>query len=354
VSVSCSRLTKDQCSEFTNRGPLRLVRGPLPPYEYKGWEQRTLPRDSLMRVFVTGGTGLIGSRLISRLMQRGDWVVLLTRRFAAARQMFGTNCEVVEGDPMQPGDWQDRAAGCEGVIHLAGENIFNRRWSAAFKTLMYDSRVKTTQNVVDALKRQPKQADGSPKILVNASAIGYYGPHADEELTEESPPGGDYLAKLCVDWEKAALAAQRAGIRVAMVRVGIVLDQQGGALGKMLTPFKMGVGGPIGNGRQWMSWIHQDDMIGLFLLALDNAQANGPLNGVASHPVTNRDFGKALGRALHRPSFMPTPVFALRVLLGEVANVVAKGQRVLPRVPLQLGYQYRFPTIDAALAEILK
>jgi uncharacterized protein len=307
-----------------------------------------------MRVFVTGGTGLIGSRLIGRLMERRDWPVLLTRRFGAARQMFGTNCEVVEGDPMQPGEWQDKAAGCEAVVNLAGENLFNRRWNAAFKTLMTDSRVKSTRHVIEALQRNPKRSDGSPKILVNTSAIGYYGPHGDEELTEQSPQGNDFLANLCVEWEKAALAAQSAGIRVALVRVGVVLDKLGGALSKLLTPFKLCVGGPIGNGKQWMSWIHHADMIGLFLLALDNAQASGPLNGTAPNPVTNRDFGKALGKALHRPAFMPTPTFALRLMLGEVANVVAKGQRVVPHLPLQLGYQYKFPTIDAALADILK
>ena len=307
-----------------------------------------------MRVFVTGGTGLIGSRLIKALVQRGDWALVLTRRFARSRQLLGPDCELVEGDPMQPGPWQDKATGCEAVVHLAGENIFNRRWNARFKALLFDSRIRSTQHVVEALKGSPRREDGTPKILVNASAIGFYGPHGDEELTEQSPPGSDYMANLCVEWEKAALAARALGIRVAMVRVGIVLDRQGGALAKLLTPFRMGVGGPVGNGKQWMSWIHHDDMIGLFLLALDNAGASGPLNGTAPQPVTNRDFGKALGRALHRPSFMPTPALALRVMLGEVANVVATGQRVLPRVPLELGYAYKFPTIDAALADILK
>jgi uncharacterized protein (TIGR01777 family) len=307
-----------------------------------------------MRVFVTGGTGLIGSRLLKGLVQRGDWPVVLTRRFGTARQTLGPQCELVEGDPMKPGPWQDKAAGCEAVVNLAGENIFNRRWKAKFKALMVDSRVQSTRNVIEALQRNPGRADGSPKILVNASAIGYYGPHGDEELTEQSPPGSDFLANLCVEWEKTALAAQASGIRVALVRVGVVLDKLGGALAKLLTPFKMGIGGPVGSGRQWMSWIHHDDLIGLFLLALDQAGASGPLNGTTPNPVTNRDFGKALGKALHRPAFVSTPVLALRLMLGEVANVVTKGQRVRPGVPLQLGYSYRFPTIDAALADILK
>jgi len=307
-----------------------------------------------MRVFITGGTGLIGTRLIAQLMRRGDQPVLLTRRYDAARQRFGPHTELVEGDPMQRGDWQKKLEACDAVINLAGENIFNRRWNAKFKALMFDSRVKTTQNVVEALLRNPRRSDGSPRILVNASAIGYYGPQGDEELTEQSPPASDFMANLCVEWEKAALEAQRSGVRVALVRVGIVLDREGGALTKMMTPFKLFVGGPIGNGRQWMSWIHHEDMIGLFLLALDHPQASGPLNGTAPNPVTNRDFSKSLGRALLRPSFFPTPVFGMRVLLGQVAQVVATGQRVLPKVPLQLEYPFKFPTLDAALADILK
>lgn len=307
-----------------------------------------------MRVFVTGGTGLIGQRLIRQLIQRRDQPVLLTRRYQAARQMFGPECELVEGDPMQPGDWQKKIATCDAVLHLAGENVFNRRWNASFKDLLFDSRIKSTRNVVEALLRNPNRADGTSKVLVNASAIGYYGPCGDEELTEQSPPGNDFLAHLCIEWEKAALEAQKGRLRVALVRVGIVLDKAGGALAKMLMPFKLFAGGPIGSGKQWMSWIHHEDMVGLFLLGLDHPQASGPLNGTAPNPVTNQAFAKALGGVLHRPSFFPTPVLGMRVLLGEVTQVVATGQRVLPTVPLRLGYAYKFPTLEGALAEILK
>lgn len=306
-----------------------------------------------MRVFVTGGTGLIGTHLVLELLRRGDKPVVLTRRLAAARQKLSSDCQVVEGDPMKPGAWQQSLDDCDGVINLAGENIFNRRWNAAFKELMFESRIKTTSNVVDALKRNPRRADGLPKVLVNASAIGYYGPHGDEELTEASPPGSDFMAHICVEWEKAAQAGQSAGLRCTWVRVGIVLDKSGGALSKMLLPFKLGVGGKVGSGKQWMSWIHHADVVGLFLLGLDNPQAIGPLNGTAPNPVTNREFSRAFGKALHRPSFFPTPVFGLRMMLGEVANVVATGQRVLPKVPLQLGYSFKFPTIDEALKNIL-
>jgi uncharacterized protein (TIGR01777 family) len=306
-----------------------------------------------MRVFVTGGTGLIGRRLVRELLQRGDNPVVLTRRYGDARQMFGPNCKLVEGDPMEPGDWTGGVADCDAVINLAGENVFNRRWGDAFKGLLFDSRVRSTMNVAQALLRNPRRGDGRPKALVNASAIGYYGPHGDEELTEDSPPGNDFLAQLCVEWEKAARAVQTAGVRCAVVRVGVVLDKEGGALAKLLTPFKLFAGGPVGKGRHWMSWIHHDDMVGLFLLALDNAGGEGPLNGTAPNPVTNRDFSRALGRALHRPAFLPTPPFALRVLLGEVADVIATGQRVAPKRALSLGYTFRYPTLDAALAQIL-
>ncbi len=305
-----------------------------------------------MRVFITGGTGLIGTRLVRRLLGRGDTVVTLTRRPAAARERLGAGCTLVEGDPMQPGQWMDAVADCDAVINLAGENIFGKRWDPAFKELLRASRVRSTENVVQALARNPRTAAGIPKVLVNASAIGHYGPHGDEELTEESGPGADLLALICVDWEKAARAAEP-GVRVALVRVGVVLDKEGGALAQMLTPFKFGVGGPAGSGRQWMSWVHHEDIGGIFLLALDNPAAAGPINGTAPQPVTNKEFSKALGRALHRPAFLPVPAFALRLRFGEVADVVTTGQRVLPKRAQALGYSFKFPAIDAALTDIV-
>jgi uncharacterized protein (TIGR01777 family) len=306
-----------------------------------------------MRVFVTGGTGLIGSRLVKRLRERGDEVKLLTRRPEAVKETFA-GCDLLAGDPMVAGPWMDAAAECDAVVNLAGENIFGRRWNDDYKRLLMDSRVKTSDNVVAALASKPRTESGAARVLVNASAIGYYGPCGDEEVGEDAPPGGDYLAETCVAWEKSARAAEAAGVRVALVRIGVVLDRAGGALKPMLTPFKLGVGGPVGSGRQWMSWIHYADVVGIILLALDRAEARGPLNGTAPSPVTNKEFGKALGRALHRPAFLPTPGFVMRAALGEVAGVVLTGQRVLPREALRLGFQFQFPTIDAALADILK
>jgi len=306
-----------------------------------------------MRVFVTGGTGLIGTRLVRHLLKRGDQPVVLSRRPDAAARLFGPACTVVSGDPTQAGDWMGAVADCDAVMNLAGENVFGRRWNAEVKALLHDSRVRATLNVAEALHRLSRQGDSRPRTLVNASAIGYYGPHGDEELTEDSPPGDDFLARLCVEWEKAACAVETPGVRCVTVRVGVVLDKEGGALAKLLTPFKLGAGGPVGSGKQWMSWIHHEDMTGLFLLALDNPQARGPLNGTAPGPVTNRDFGKALGRALHRPAFLPMPGFALRVLVGEAAEVVLTGQRVLPQRAQRLGYVFKYPSVDAALREIV-
>lgn len=307
-----------------------------------------------MRVFITGGTGLVGKRLIRRLRERDDSVVLLTRRPAAARESFGESCTVVEGDPTQEGRWMEAVANCDAVINLAGENLFAKRWNEDFKKRMYESRVKGTEHVVKALARAPKTAGGEAKVLVSASAIGYYGPHGDEEVTEDSPAGSDYLAKLCVDWEAAAKAGEAQGLRVALVRVGVVLDREGGALAQMLTPFKLGMGGPVGSGKQWMSWVHHEDLVGLLLLPLGNRDLCGPFNGTAPQPVTNKDFGKALGRTLGRPAFMPTPGFMLRLMLGEVAEVITNGVRVLPKRGQAAGYSFKFPDIDGALRDIFK
>jgi uncharacterized protein len=307
-----------------------------------------------MRVFVAGGTGLIGTRLVRRVLERQDSVVLLTRRPSAAQDRFGDGCKTFEGDPMQTGSWMDAIAECDAVINLVGEGIFNRRWNQEFKTLLRESRIKSTENVVKAIAKNPKTPSGNNKVLVNSSAIGYYGPRGEEELTENDPPGNDMMAQLCVDWEKAARGAEATGARVAIVRTGVVLDKEGGALPQMLKPFKtIGIGGPVGSGKQWVSWIHQADIVGIFLSALDRSEAAGPINGTAPNPVTNKELAKAQGRALHRPAFLPAPGFMLRLALGEVATVVTTGQRVLPKKAFGLGYAFEFPTIDSALADVL-
>jgi uncharacterized protein (TIGR01777 family) len=306
-----------------------------------------------MRVFITGGTGLVGRRLVKQLVGRGDEVVLLTRRPNVAQELFGATCKAVQGDPMQLGEWMKAVDDCDAVVNLAGENIFAQRWNAAFKQLLVDSRIQTTRHVVQALAAQPKRPDGQPKVLVNASAIGYYGYHGDEQLAEESPPGIDFMANICVEWERAARAAEPAGVRCAIVRIGVVLDKEGGALKELLTPFKLGAGGPVGSGTQYMSWIHHSDMTGILLFALDNAAVAGPINATAPNPVTNKQFGKALGAALHRPAFVWTPAFILGLALGGVVEIITQGQRVIPMKAMTLGYPFKFPTIEVALADIV-
>ncbi len=300
-----------------------------------------------MRVFVAGGTGLVGGRLVKRLLERGDHPVMLTRRPEAVKQKWGDACTVLPGDPMVPDVWMDALKDCPAAINLVGEGIFNRRWSAEFKETLYASRVKSTVNIVAALLKNP-----AAKTLVNASAVGYYGPTGSEDLNENSPAGTDFLAQLCVDWEKATWPASARGIRTVLLRVSVVLDPSGGGLQKMVTPFKLFMGGPIGSGKQYLSWIHHEDMVGLILFALDNPEASGPMNASAPGTVTNKAFSKALGRALHRPSFMPTPAFMLRLALGPVAGVITKGQRAVPAKALALGYQFKFGNIDDALRDI--
>jgi uncharacterized protein (TIGR01777 family) len=306
-----------------------------------------------MRVFVTGGTGLVGKRLVERLLARGDQPVVLSRRPDEAVQILGKRCSVVGGDPTQAGDWMRTIHDCDAVVHLAGENLLGRRWNAAYKERLRHSRTQGTKNVAWALRESPRRADGSPKVLASASAIGYYGPRGDEEVDETAPAGSDFLAQLCRDWEQATAAASAAGVRVAHLRTGIVLDARGGPLPAMLLPFRLFAGGPIGAGRHYVSWIHHADETGVILLAIDNPQAEGPINLTAPHPVPNREFARTAGRVLHRPSFLPTPAFALRVAVGEASYVLTTGQRVIPRRALQLGYVFKFPELEGALRELL-
>ena len=308
-----------------------------------------------MRVFVAGGSGQIGTRLIPRLEARGDEVVLLSRRAATLRGRFGTLCRLMEGDPVRPGLWMEAVDDCDCVVNLTGEGIFTRKWNNEFKEAMRKSRVATSARMVEALARKPLNAAGKPKTLVNGSAIGYYGSSKDESITEENVAGSDFMAKLCVEWEDAANKAKALGIRTALLRTGVVLDKNGGALQEMAKPFRMmGFGGPIGSGRQYVSWIHHADIVGLILLAIDNPAVDGPLNATAPNPATNKEMTRAIGKVLHRPAIAPAaPAFVLRMVLGEVADVVTRGQRVFPKKAQQLGYSFKFPTLEAALEDTL-
>jgi uncharacterized protein (TIGR01777 family) len=301
-----------------------------------------------MRVTLTGATGLIGTRIVAALARRGDEVTVLSRDPQGARERLGSGIEAVAWDPLGEPAPTAALAGRDGVIHLAGERV-DQRWSAAAKERIRTSREVGTANLVAGLR----SVDPRPRALVSASAVGYYGAHGDEEVPESTPAGEGFLAEVCVAWEQAAQAASELGIRVAIVRTGIVLDADGGALAKMLPAFKAGVGGPVAGGRQWMPWIHVDDLVGLYLAALEREDWSGPLNGSAPTPVTNKAFSQALGRALHRPAIAPVPALALRALYGEMAEIVTTGQRAVPQRALALGHAYAHPQLDEALRSAL-
>jgi uncharacterized protein len=301
-----------------------------------------------MRVTVTGATGLIGTRLVAALARRGDEVTVLSRDPARARERLGSGIEAVAWDPLGEPAPANALAGRDGVVHLAGEPVA-QRWSAGAKERIRTSRESGTANLVSVLR----SAEPRPRVLVSASAVGYYGARGDEQVPESDPPGEGFLAEVCVAWERAAQGAGELGMRVAIVRTGIVLDPDGGALAKMLPPFRAGVGGPVAGGGQWMPWIHVDDLVGVYLAALGGESWGGPLNGSAPQPATNRDFSKALGRALHRPAVAPVPRLALKALYGEMEQIVTTGQRAVPERPLALGYAYAHPELDEALRSAL-
>ena len=287
-----------------------------------------------MRVLVTGGTGFIGAALCHALTGAGHAVTVVTRdpaHIAAA----AIGWERVRGAVREN----------DALVNLAGEPLGSRRWSVRQKEFIRQSRVLATRTLVDAIAA----AEPRPRVLVNASAVGYYGPRDDEPLDESAGPGAGFLADVCRAWEQEALRAEDLGLRVVRLRLGVVLAADGGALARMLPPFRAFVGGPIGSGRQWMSWIHRDDVTGIVVDALANDGYHGPVNATAPQPVTNRDFAKLLGRTLARPAWLPTPAFALRLALGEMAELLLSGQRVLPGIAERLAYQWRYPELSGAL-----
>jgi uncharacterized protein (TIGR01777 family) len=304
---------------------------------------------SARRVAVTGATGLIGRRLIPALRERGWQTTVLSRDPARAREKLG-EIEAVSWDPLGGPAPAAALIGHEAVVHLAGAPV-DQRWSAAAKREIHDSRVHGTRNLVEGLRLA---GEGErPRTLVSSSAIGYYGARGEEPLDEDASPGGDFLAQVCVEWEAQAAAAARLGVRVVQVRTGVVLDTSGGALSKMLPPFRLGIGGPVAGGRQYMSWIHADDVAGIYVAALDGGDWRGPVNATAPEPATNRDFSRALGRALRRPAVLPIPGLAIRALYGEMAAIVTTGQRALPRAAEAHGYAFAHPQLDEALRAAL-
>ncbi len=299
-----------------------------------------------MRVLVTGATGFVGPHVLKLL----DRPVVLSRNAAKAKQSlakYGVSA-AYDWDPMSGLPPAEAFDGIDAVIHLAGDPVASRRWNSEKKQAIRESRVQGTRNLVEALRRLQNR----PPVLVSASAVGWYGSRGDQIQDETAPAADDFLAEVCESWEREARAAADLGMRVAMVRVGVVLGKEGGAIEKMLMPFKLGVGGPLGNGKQWMPWIHVDDMAAMFVHAAEKPQVSGPINGVAPHSATNKEFTKALATALHRPAILPTPYFALRLMIGEFAQVLFASQRVVPKVAMDSGFQFRYPTIREAMEAI--
>ncbi|NLF72102.1 MAG: TIGR01777 family protein [Candidatus Anammoximicrobium sp.] len=299
-----------------------------------------------MRALVTGATGFVGRKLLSRLQRP----VVLSRD-AAAGVRLGNEVQVVAWDPQREPAPAEAFTDVDVVFHLAGEPVAGGRWTAARKARIRDSRVVGTRNLADTIRRLARK----PQVLVSASAIGYYGDRGDEVLDETAPPGGDFLSEVCVAWEREAQAVAEAGVRVVNVRLGVVLGRDGGALPRMLTPFRLGLGSPLGSGRQWMSWIHVQDVVGLMLLAAARGDLQGPLNAAAPQPATNREFTKALGRAVRRPTFLPAvPAGVLQLALGEMAVVLLASQRVTPRRAQAAGYTFEHPDLEEALRDVLR
>lgn len=300
-----------------------------------------------MKILMTGGTGFVGTQLFNRLSQDGHEITILTRSLKGAKKAL-PGISYLEGDPTQKGPWQQSIKDHDAVINLAGASIFSK-WTDEHKRAIRESRVFTTQNIVEGI---PTHRD-PPFTFFSTSAVGYYGFRGDEELSEESPPGTDFLARIAVEWEEEAFKASDKGVRVVITRFGIVLGEKGGALGQMIPLFKKYIGGPIGSGKQWFSWVHIKDLTEAFIFLIKHPEISGPVNLCAPNPVRNRDLARALGEVLHRPSFMPAPGFMIKLVLGEFGSVILEGQRVIPKKLMEKGFVFSYPDIRQALQSIV-
>lgn len=299
-----------------------------------------------MKLVITGATGFIGSAVVDRLWSQYHSLSLLSRN--PPREINVAKKEWLVWNPGVPGDWEYCVDGADGIINLAGEPIAAKRWTEARKEKIRSSRLDSTRALVRAIAK----AKIKPKFLINASAVGYYGARGDEAITEESASGTDYLARVCVEWEAEAKKAESEGVRVVLLRTGIVLDRGRGALAKMVPPFKFFAGGPLGSGNQWMPWIHIEDQVGLLLFLMNNENAHGPFNCTAPNPVIMAEFSKTLGETLNRPSWATVPGGVLALVLGEMSEILLNGQRALPQAALKLGYQFRYPHLSPALQSL--
>jgi uncharacterized protein len=305
-----------------------------------------------MKVAITGATGFVGNLLVQRLHAEGYQIVVLTRNSAFAQKVFPAkafpNLEIVAYTPNASGSWQSVIASCDGVVNLAGEPIAEERWTPERKQEILNSRKLGTQKIVEAIAN----ANSKPTVLINASAIGYYGTSETAIFDETSLSGKDFLAQVCQAWEAEARKVKDAGVRLVILRFGIVLGN-GGVLGKMIPPFKLFAGGPIGSGRQWFSWIHLDDLVNLIVQALTKPEIEGVYNATAPNPVRMADLSQTLGEVMNRPSWLPVPAFAIEALLGDGAIVVLEGQQVMPKRTVETGFKYKYPNLQSALRQII-
>lgn len=299
-----------------------------------------------MKVFITGGSGFVGTRLIHDLIDRGHRVIAVGTS-SAHKNPPNENFRYISADTTLKGPWQDALEDVDAIINLAGRNIF-KLWSDTYKNQIYNSRILTTRNLVEAVP------ESKGIILCSTSGAGYYGNRADEVLTEDASSGSDFLAKVGIDWEKEAFLAEKKGVRVAAMRFGVVLDKNGGALAKMIPAFKYFAGGPLGSGLQWFPWIHMADLISAINFILETNEIKGPVNFCAPNPIENRDFSKALGNVLNRPSFMKVPSFMIRLVVGEMGTLLTNSQKVIPHKLLRHGFKFQHPDIDSALEDIFK
>ncbi len=303
-----------------------------------------------MKIIITGATGLIGKKLCQTLIKRGDEVIVFSRNSAFARIKIPNANKYIEWDYSNPSAWQNELSNADAVIHLAGANLFGRRWNSSYKKNILESRIVSTKNLAEAIKN----SSNPPAILITSSAVGYYGDKLDEIIYETSLPGNDFLAALCKRLEEEASAVEKYNVRRVSIRTGVVLSNEGGALKQMLIPFEFFVGGSIGNGKQWFPWIHINDIVRIYLFALDNNIIKGAINAASPNPVTMKNFAKILGKNLHRPSVFSIPKFALRIFLGEVAGAAAASQRIYPKKLIDMDFKFEFKDLDEALRDLLK